>query len=328
MSAVEGRLSGRLECLLHRAEQTGRLEALERLHAEAVADPEVSAHVSMFVECGIEALRSRSRPVEDSVPVWDALRARAERALDPADTTLMSIRSFQAQYTRRRGRPEDLDAGIAMYRQEWELRREHLGEDDHRTQMTRANLGLAIRERARPGDLAEALRILEQEMSDRLCRYLGTHPFTWDVQTVLAQTYVRAAEADDDPGRCRDHATKGLELARLVAVQRRRRFGWADAATLRAQLVQAHALLLLGRADEAVPEIRHVRTAAGVRQVSLDPGWAEFLLASGLMAQGDAAALRIAERALGLRESHYPRGSRQVTEARALVVALRDPATR
>jgi hypothetical protein len=239
----------------------------------------------------------------------------------------MAIRSFQAQYIRRRGRPEDLDAGVTLYRQEWELRREHLGEDDYRIRITRANLGLAIRERARPGDLEEALRILEAETSDRLGRYRGTHPFTWDVQTVLAQTYVRAAEASQDAGRRRDHATKALELARLVAVQRHKRFGWTDAATLRAQLVEAHALLLLGRQDEAVPEIRHVRTAATVRQVALDPGWAEFLLASGLAAQDDAAALPIAERALALRESHYPGDSRQVAEARALVEILQEPAT-
>jgi hypothetical protein len=319
----EARLSGRLQCLLHRAEQTGRLDALEELHAEAVADPEVSPHVSLFVECCLEGLRSRSRPVDDSVAVWDALRERAGRHLGPADTTLMSIRSFQAQYTRRRGRPADLDAGVALYREEWELRRAHLGADDYRTRITRANLGLAIRERARPGDLDEALRILETETGDRLARYSGTHPFTWDVQTVLAQTCVRVAEATGDPGERRRHATRGLELARLVAGQRRRRFGWADAATLRAQLVAAHALLLLGRAAEAVPEIRHVRTAAGVRRVALDPGWPEFLLAAGLAAQGEEAALAMAERALRLRESRYPRAGRQVTEARALVRSLR-----
>jgi hypothetical protein len=322
----EARLAARLECLLYQAERTRDLTALSALHAEVLGDGDrspVYRRLALSVECAIEVLRSEARPVADSVPIWDALRAQAETVMEPDDAVLMSIRSFQAQYTRRRGRPEDLDAGCRMYEEELALRRRYLGEDDYRTRITRANWALALRDRGEEGDVSQAVRILEEEMEHRLNHYGGAHPFTWEVQTVLAQTTLRAGTSSGDPSVRRHRAAGALDLIRPVATHRLKRFGWTDAATLRAQLVEANVLLELGEAGEAVAEIRHVRTAADVAGAPLDSGWPEFLLATGMAALGDRTASAMAERSLRLRHHRYLPDSRPVAESRALVAELR-----
>jgi hypothetical protein len=136
---------------------------------------------------------------------------------------------------------------------------------------------------------------------------------------------VRAAERAADPGRRAELAGEAAGIAGSLADGRRIRFGVADISTLRAQLVHAHALVLLGRAAEAVPEIRHVHSKARWARVPLEPGWAESLLARAEAAAGEPSeALRWAEESHRLKAGYFPPGSRQVIEAERLLGALRE----
>ncbi|MFC5744624.1 hypothetical protein [Actinomadura rugatobispora] len=327
LADAEADLAARYEVAMHRAETSGDLRDLERLLARAAELLGASNRIALLVECGLEEMKSRARPLTESVEVWEALWWRASAALPSDDPTLMSARAFRARYRRRRGRSEDLEAGVESYRRQWEQRREALGVDHYRTRVMHANLALAVRDRDADGDLDEALRMLRDEVAHRIANYGEQHPFTWIVRSVLAQTLVRAAERAPGPARRAELAGEAAEIAGSLADGRRIRFGVADISTLRAQLVHAHALVLLGRAAEAVPEIRHVHSKARWARVPLEPGWAESLLARAEAGAGEPSeALRWAEESHRLKAGYFPPGSRQVVEAERLLSRLREDA--
>lgn len=319
----EAVLAARYETLMHRAEASGDISGLEVLHADAVRELDPTHGIVFLVECGIEDIRSRTRPVLRSVKVWDRLRERAAAVLEPDDPTLMTIEGFRARHSRRRGRPEDLDAGVEAYRRNWLQRRGSLGEDHYRTRTMRANLAIALRERDGEGDLDEALGILREEIAHRTGRYGEPHPFTWIARLVMAQTLVRAAEKAAEPDDRHRPAREAAQIADSLVERRRFRFGVTDLSTLRAHLVHAHALLVLGRVAEAIPEIRHVQARARLTRVPLEPGWAESLLARAHAAAGEAGeALRWAERSHQQRAAYFPRNGCKVEEARRLLDEL------
>ncbi|RKS77157.1 hypothetical protein BZB76_2532 [Actinomadura pelletieri DSM 43383] len=323
----EAVLAARYETLMHRAEAAGDVSGLETLQADAERELGPTHRIVFLVECGIEDIRSQTRPVLHSVQVWNRLSERAAAVLSPDDPTLMTIEGFKARHGRRRGRPEDLDAGVEAYRRNWLRRREGLGEDHYRTRTMHANLAVALRERDGEGDLDEALGILREEIAHRTERYGELHPFTWIARLVMAQTLVRAAEKAVRPDERHRYAWEAARVAELLIGRRRFRFGVADLSTLRAHLVHAHALLMLGRADEAIPEIRHVRARAMLTRVPLEPGWPEWLLARAHTAAGEVAeALRWAERSHLQRAAYFPRGGRKGAETRRLLAELKEAA--
>jgi hypothetical protein len=319
---VRGELYACFQTILHRTDATGEIELLERLHDRAVRALGATDTVAFLVECALEEIRSLHRTARESVTAWKDLLVRAERALRPADTTLMSIRSYHAQHVRRLGGHDDLDVGVDLYDREWRLRREHLGEDDYRTRITRANLAVALRDRGRGDDLARGLEMLWSEVRHRSGRYGENDPFTWMACSALARTLVRFAEECGDPAAAESYARQALETAESVVKGRGSRLGRNDAATLRAHLAHAEAQLLVGPREEAIREIRFVRAAARRTGAHLDPGWSEFLLAKAQL-DDVPSALRAAEEALRLRAARYPAGSRQVTEVRRLIQRLR-----
>lgn len=321
MTEIEAELRAELWTVMAHAAETGDLQALERLRATVAGlEPRVHPSLELLIECDLEALRSRSRAVAASVRVWEDLTRRAANTLAGDDPTLLSIRSLYAQYVRRRGEPGDLERGVRMYHEEWARRLDLLGEDDSRTGVAHANYALALRERGGADDLATALKLLKTEALRRIERYGAAHPFTWKAQVVLAQTQVRAAEGSPEPVGRKQFAEEAAATAKALLDSRRRRYGFSDRSTLNAHLVHAQALLVLGRTDEAVPEIRTVQQAGRRRPgTGLDPGWAELLLARSLAADAPAEALGYAEEALRLRIGYYPESSRQVIEARRLV---------
>ncbi|WP_007515277.1 hypothetical protein [Pseudofrankia saprophytica] len=132
----------------------------------------------------------------------------------------------------------------------------------------------------------------------------------------------------DDLARPRDELiAEGRAVAAAVLAARRERFGATSDATLRTQLVYAHALLLAGEPSQAASEIRYVLATNRRVGANLDPGWPELLLARALLAavlseEGDDLdgtlrddALRQARAAVEARRGRYPAGAHRVAEA-------------
>src|SRR5689334_7919960 len=101
------RLRAMVETVLMCADESGDTQVIERLRQD-VAGPGAEPTL-LLVDCALEAVRSRSRPVADSVRAWERLVRRARAHLDERDPTAMSIRALHAQYVRKRGRPGDVE---------------------------------------------------------------------------------------------------------------------------------------------------------------------------------------------------------------------------
>jgi hypothetical protein len=119
-----------------------------------------------------------------------------------------------------------------------------------------------------------------------------------------------------------DLVAEGRSLAEAVVAARQDRFGPSSGATLRAQLVRAHAQLLAGEPAAAMAEIRYVLATNRRTGANLDPGWPELLLARALLAAGLASgdgslddAVRQARAAVEARLGRYPAGTERVAEA-------------
>jgi hypothetical protein len=317
---TEVRVLAEARTVLVYAAETGDYKPLVELARDAARNGEIGHSVRLSIECDLQALASRSRPVAKSVPIWEDMAGRAAALLPEDDPTLMSIRSMYAQYVRRRSETGDEERGVQMYRDELIRRIEHFGQDDPRTGIARTNLAIALRERGRPGDVDHALRILEEETLGRMGRHGAGHPFTWRAQIILALTKVRAAERAADEEERGQHALQALDITHALLDARRRRYGGSDRSTLNARLVHAQALVVLGRIAEAVAEIGEVRGIS--RRPGMDPGWPELLLARALTQDAPDEALAHANEALHQRELYYPRGSKRVQEARRLVQEL------
>jgi ribosomal protein L12E/L44/L45/RPP1/RPP2 len=317
---AEAALRAELATVLAHAEQTGEVRLLEGLLADACS---ASPSLRLRIECDLEALRSRTREVTRSVTVLAELERRAADVLSESDTTLMVLRSLHAQYVRRRAAPGDGALSVRMCADEMERRTRLLGPADPLTAIARANYAVALRSTGREEDIEQALELLEAESEDRLTRYSHAHPFTWSVVVVLAYTYLRAADArEHDPATRKIYAWKAEESARSLLDWHDRRYGGSDRSTLRAHLVHAEALLMLGRAEEAEPDIRSVLEVAQRPGVALDPGTAELLLARSLAGRAPTEALHYANKALRALRAYHGAASRQTYEAEQVVARL------
>jgi hypothetical protein len=196
------------------------------------------------------------------------------------------------------------------------------GPDDFRTAVARQQLAVALCDRALGDDLLRARRMLEEEARSRAEGHGSWHPFTWTAEHDLACVLVRLAEGSSQPDR---GAGRAEQLAQRVAVRRAERFGASDVGALSAQLLHAHALILLGRSVQAADEIRCVLAVARRALVPLEPGLAERLLALAQAAAGHPAAARTAQCALQASAACYPADSRPVREALCLVDRLVEP---
>jgi hypothetical protein len=362
-SELSRRLRGRSQMVLTHVDATGDprpLVGLLRQVGEALGP---ASPLAFQLEYALEELVSRSRPAAESAAGWADLHARAEAALDPHDTTLMSIKALQARYARLSGGPADRDAAVQSYEVEWRRRLSIFGAQAHRTSTAHANLATALRERGGPADLRRASRIARAEVALRQAVWGPDHAFTWIAEVVLARTLLRIAElpagaraggrAPDGAGAAgpsvprpradaravdpaayprvevddltrpdADLVTEARQLAGQVLAARRERFGVVSRSAMRAQLVQAHALLLAGRPTSAAAEIRYVLATSRRVGAHLDPGWPELLLARALLAAGLAGegasvddALRQARAAVEARQDRYPAGTDRLAEA-------------
>ena len=312
-----------LHTILPHTSETGELGPLEDLHRRVAGHDEIDLSVRLRIECELEAQRSRIREVAASVQTWEDLIHRATAAgLPAADPAFMSIRSYRAQYIRRRGGPGDRALGAAMYEVEYRLRYGALGPDDPQTATAHANLALALRDRGESGDLALARSMLEKETLNRIRIHGANHPFSWIAQVIFAQTLVRTAEVEKDESERHGLAQEAADVTRALLDSRRRRYGDSDGSTLRAHLVHAHALLILGREASAIRELRAVQAAEGQSAGDVDPGWSDLLLARCLRGLDTKAAYVHARRARASQAASYTTHSRQVEDTDRLIVEL------
>ncbi|MGC5321168.1 hypothetical protein ACPXB5_20795 [Micromonospora arida] len=269
------RLTARLEVSRHHADVSGDARGLEELLDETRGLLGATDPLAFRIECALEEMRSRDRSTANSADVWERLQQRACAYLPPHDQTLMRIRSFEAQYIRRRGEDGDVDRGITLYRQELERRARLKGEFAYPTSMTRGNLAYALLARGRPADLREAREILEQEVAHRTTAYGPESDFTGLARGNLGRTLLRLHESGprNSGGEEDDLPTRALAIADSLKTSRGRRFGRRNNATLSAHLLRAHALLLLGLIDEARTEIRYVRAFVTNRGISIERSW-------------------------------------------------------
>ncbi|MBL7497451.1 hypothetical protein I6A81_14540, partial [Frankia sp. CN7] len=227
---LTGRLRGRIQTMLTYADATADPRPLVGLLREVTAAVGPASPLALLVEYRVEELRSRARSVADSAAVWDALHARAEAALEPRDTTLMSIKALHARYTRLSSGPADRDEAVATYEVEWRRRLAILGAQAHRTSTAHANLAVALRDRGRQDDLRRACRIARAELALRRTVWGADHAFTWIARVILAQTLLRIVErfapGPDGAGPAAGPATASAHLDALAA---------ADAASVAAE---------------------------------------------------------------------------------------------
>lgn len=266
-AAAVPRLRATLQVVLQHTDEVGDPAPLEHLYADAVEAVGADDPVTLFIECALEEARSRRRPLEASLAAWTELRGRAEQSLESTDTTLMSIRSFQAQFERRCGGG---DAGPEKYEAEWRQREDVLGADDYRTRISRANYAFALRERGQGDDLDESRRLLVEEVAHRAAGYGENDLFTWQARGLLALTLLSLAGRNTGNADGVAAGQDALGLATGLIDLRRRRFGRFHVLTLRAQLLRAQALLVTGRRAEAKDELRYLVAASRRGRSALD----------------------------------------------------------
>lgn len=269
--------SAQLQVILHHTDDAGALAPLVALHEAAVGRLGGDHPVALLIECAVEEARSRNRAPACSLAAWADLLRRAESILAWDDTTLMSIRAFHIQY--RRLGPGD--AGPELYRTEWWLRRQALGEDDYRTRIARANIAFALQERASGTDLDEAYELLVDEIAHRVAKYGHDDLFTWKARGLLALVYLDFAERDGNQAA----AEQAAALASGLVAVRITRYGRFHVLTYRALVLQVQALLACGQTAEANDQLRYLRRGAARCGAALDVTVRELI---ERMAVGDA----------------------------------------
>jgi hypothetical protein len=311
----------------------GTADDLDRLRLDAAHTLGAGHSVTLLIECSAEYIRSRHRPVEDSVDVWSRLKTRASDQLAPDDPTLMAIRAYHARYVRYRAEFGDLDVVVGLRTRELSLR-EAGAPGGVWIGIARADLAVALIDRAQYGDLDPTLEgyeahvdlqqarvLIEDETKQRGVAYGGEHPFTWHARGILARTLLALGDKNvvTKPAEC---AGEALEIADNLIQRYRRDDETFSAVKLRARLTRAEALIGLGRHDEAA---RQARLVYGVSQAGvnlIDPAWPLLLLARAQQNADRRMALENAERALAVRAEQFGANSYKVAEAQRLVTRL------
>ncbi|WP_326561243.1 hypothetical protein [Micromonospora sp. NBC_01796] len=327
--APAARLNARLHTILSQGADPTQLAALHRDAADLLGD---SDEIMLLVECSLEYALSPERAVADSLAAWLDLRGRALTALPEHHPTMLAIRGYYIRWLRRRGEPGDLDLVVQLWQDEVDLRRSPLV-GRHRLGVATADLAGALLDRARwghldphlkrhePGtDLAEAHRLVTTEMGRRAGSYGVGHACVWQARLILADilcAQVQQGAPTPDPAHVEAAFTEADAILRHHW-QRHRRHGRA---ALRAQLVRAEMLTLLGRNRAAEREARLAAVLArGYRD--LDLGGPLLALARAQSHRDRAEALRTALEALRERRLRYPPTGHRVAEAEQLVQAL------
>lgn len=144
-------------------------------------------------------------------------------------------------------------------------RRENDGEDAYLTGIVRGKLLAAYRLRGSESDLAEAVRLAEQEAVVRTARYGPGHPITVVAHSILCRCLLMQAEAAADQAEQRNLASRALADITKVRAARDRMYGVTAPNSTTSRRSEAHALLLLGELDRARAYLENILTFQQIR---------------------------------------------------------------
>lgn len=331
---AEAKFSARLHAVLGARRGAARLATL---HEEARSELGHEHQLTLLIEYHLNYALGPGRPVEESLSIWSDLQQRARQQLPEGHPTVMAIRACYARCLSRRGHPGDLDRVVDLHRAEVD-RRVRRGSTDDWIGVARADLAIALLDRARLGhfdprlrerdadaDVAAARELVEFEVDRRIKVHGTDHPFTWDARTVLGSVLLARAWRAPYWER-RELSEEALALAEALGRHEWQRNLSHTPRALRGQLLRAEALLLLGRCPEAEGEARLAAVLAR-RYRGLDTGRALLVLAQALAARDQVGALASATEALRVRRAWFSAAGHHVAEAVQLVRKLRGDRT-
>jgi hypothetical protein len=325
---LAGRLTARLQTLIGAGRSVADFAVL-RDDAVRLLGPD--HEITLEIDYTLESRRDVDRASTDSLPVWEHLRARAEKALDPAAATAVAIRTRYLQRLRGCGRPGDLNVLVDLCREEIKRRAGDPG--PRRLGEARADLAWVLRDRAwfagyhRPvdegeaaRDLAEAAALIEDEVRRRRGAAAPDHVSVVAARRVQAE--VLLAQGRDEPAAAHRAIDIAEDLVRLDDSEDDDGRRWAEFDQLpRSHVLLAEALLLTGRVPEA-GRVARLAYALHAGSRVFDPARPLLVLARSEAGTSRADAYETARAALHQRLATFPPDSHYVAEGRRLVEEL------
>lgn len=321
---IRGRLLTLLVCDGSTADLTTLLAEAQRL-----LGPDNS--VTLLTEAAIEQSLSYQRPLVDSVAAWDRLRRRAQACLDNQDRTLMTIRSHHIRFLRLCGRPANLIDVVSLRRDELAVRATQLADDDNYVGIARADLAVALIDRARTfgrcaipaadpdADLTEAANLIDAEIARRARLYPPTNSMLQGAKLIMSELLLALAERDRERGL--GFAQKSMTMSRDLVSYFWEQNGTGSHEVLRSLVAQAQSLSLLGQHDEAARTARQAQRISRYATRNIDHGWPAFVLARTVLPIDRDAAKAAAIDALVARENLFPDDSCRLIEVRRFLAA-------
>jgi hypothetical protein len=307
----DGDHAGQLQTLIAVRGQLSEFEALLTGARNALGS---DAPISIEIEYECEIRRDGNRSARHSMPIWNELRDRADRALAPDSRVAQDIRAHHLHQMRACGRPEDLDRIV-------ELCREEIGRRP--TGPPRSDLAWALRDRAWFGryawanghdpkaDLDEALELIDDEVG---LRRTAHDPVATTVAELI-RVEVLLARVPLEPAA----AAEALASVRpLVAPD-----GPGFDSVPPPQVLQAEALAATGSHEDAVGVARRVYAIQGTGR-AFDPARPLLTVARSTRRDNPRVAETAARTALDQRGQTFATDSHYALEAQALLESLLD----
>jgi hypothetical protein len=323
-SVVRGRFLTLLAC-------DGSTTELTALLAEAQRVRGPDSSITLLIEAAIEQSQSHQRSLVDSVAAWDRLRQRAHACLAEDDRTLMMIRSHHLRFLRLCGRPADLNDVVSLRRDELTVRAAQLADDDNFVGIARADLAVALIDRARTfrrcaipaadpdADLTEAENLIDEEIARRARLYSPASSVLQGARLIMSELLIALAERERERGF--GFAQKSMTLNRDFVGYFWEQNGISSPEVLRSLAAQAQSLSLLNRHDEAARTARQAQRISRYITRNVDQGWAAFVLAVTVLPIDREAAKAAALDALVARENLFPEDSCRLIEVRRFLAA-------
>ncbi|MBO3750639.1 hypothetical protein J5X84_31565 [Streptosporangiaceae bacterium NEAU-GS5] len=310
----------------------------QALYDEAVQRLGARSGLTLHIACKQQQVASWTRPVRGSVAAWGGLLRTTNRALDPADPVRMEVVSRYGRWLGRRGLPGDLDIAVRYHTKELR-RRVAMRATPHWIGVARMDLAWALVERARlgrfdpvaepPADgeaLLLALELATDEVTRRTAEFGPDDLGTWPACEVRAAALITAACARSAQAPIDGDVEEALRAIEPFAAGRAVN---GESRLLRARLLQAEALLLLGH-QQAAEQVARLALALhearpGRWRGGIDPGRPWLTWARTLAPAGRADARAAAAKALEARESWFPEDSVYLAEVHETLAPLVAP---
>ena len=263
------------------------------------------------------SLRSFDLPAGQRADLWARLAAFFAPVVMPGDPGLSRLREQALN-----ARVDAEDTSPKVVERLLDASRRHVrteGPGSYLAGLSRTNLAAAYCQRGAGTDLAEAVRLCEQEIQARVDRHGATSPMALVARSLLVRCLLAQAEATSDEDERRRLAREALDDADRVRAAWDRLSGVISVPATLSRRYQGHALFLLGDMERAQACLKCVLAFDTARHGNQDwpgSGPAHLLLARVHRARGDQqAALTHARTACRLLAADTPGGpSRRAAE--------------